>query len=413
LSGHVAARAGGHWSGGSVDACIIGGGIIGCSAAAFLAQAGASVVVIERDAIGAGASGRNQGVVQHPFDPVLATLHPETLSLYRELADSHEVGFSMADRPAGLLMVTHDEGTAVATAAELARTMPALRPVAFSAHDLRRAEPAMADGVAACRLETGYPIPPASATEGYARLARRRGARFEHAAATPWLEEGRCVGVDLGHERIAAGAVLLATGAWSADLSLGGTWRVPIRPLWGAVVSVRLANPPRHVLEEIGVDSIGVDTGQEDVGHEEVGHGEVGLEDIGDGGSPAHGRVPSIFSLATAADLSGIGATVLPSRPVEDDVAPVLVERGARFVPALRMAPQLGVRVCPRPISADGRPLLGPVPGVDRLFVAAGHGPWGISTGPASARLVTDLILGGDARILEEFSPARFGEAGA
>jgi glycine/D-amino acid oxidase-like deaminating enzyme len=409
LSGHVAARSGGHRAGGSVDACIIGGGIIGCSAAAFLAAAGVSVVVFERDAVGAGASGRNQGVVQHPFDPVLATLHPETVSLYRELAESHDVGFSMADRPAGLLMVTRDERTAVVTAAELATTMPALRPVAFSAHEVRDTEPAMADGVAACRLETGYAIPPASATEGYARLARRSGVRFEHAAAIPWLEEGRCVGVELGGERVAAGAVLLATGAWSADLSLGGTWRIPIRPLWGAVVSVRLAHPPRHVLEEIGVDSIGLDTG-----HEEEGHHGMGHDGTGDGGaSPAHGRIPSVFSLVTAAAMSGIGATVLPSRPVEDDVAPMLVERGARFVPALATAPQLGVRVCPRPISADGRPLLGPVPGIDGLFVAAGHGPWGISTGPASARLVTDLILGRDARILEEFSPARFGEAGA
>ena len=44
------------------------------------------MVLLERTEIAAGASGRNSGVVQHPFDPVLVDLHLETLALYRELA---------------------------------------------------------------------------------------------------------------------------------------------------------------------------------------------------------------------------------------------------------------------------------------------------------------------------------------
>ena len=46
------------------------------------------------------------------------------------------------------------------------------------------------------------------------------------------------------------------------------------------------------------------------------------------------------------------------------------------------------------PVSLDGRPLVGPAEGVDGLWVAAGHGPWGISTGPATARLAADALLG-------------------
>jgi len=62
------------------DVVVIGGGIIGCAAAAMLADRGASVVLIEATAIGAGASGRNLGAIQHPFDPVLAPLYRESVT---------------------------------------------------------------------------------------------------------------------------------------------------------------------------------------------------------------------------------------------------------------------------------------------------------------------------------------------
>jgi D-amino-acid dehydrogenase len=60
-------------------------------------------------------------------------------------------------------------------------------------------------------------------------------------------------------------------------------------------------------------------------------------------------------------------------------------------------------------VSRDGRPLVGAVPGIDRAYVASGNGPWGISTGPATARLIADLVLGGDSRIPSALDPARFG----
>ena len=69
---------------GAPDFAVIGGGIVGCSLAAFLAEAGASVVLYEREAIAAGASGRNSGVVQHPLDAALVDLYEESLEHYRD-----------------------------------------------------------------------------------------------------------------------------------------------------------------------------------------------------------------------------------------------------------------------------------------------------------------------------------------
>jgi D-amino-acid dehydrogenase len=64
------------------------------------------------------------------------------------------------------------------------------------------------------------------------------------------------------------------------------------------------------------------------------------------------------------------------------------------------------VRACARPVSADGRPLLGSVPGVAGLHLATGHGPWGVTLGPASAALVAEGVLGAPA-IPPELAVAR------
>ena len=96
----------------------------------------------------------------------------------------------------------------------------------------------------------------------------------------------------------------------------------------------------------------------------------------------------------TAAGRTSLGSTFLPFEPDPHEYEARLRAGGARYVPAIEGSPTRGLRACARPLALDGRPLVGAVPGVDRLFIAAGHGPWGISTGPASARHVAALVLG-------------------
>jgi glycine/D-amino acid oxidase-like deaminating enzyme len=116
------------------------------------------------------------------------------------------------------------------------------------------------------------------------------------------------------------------------------------------------------------------------------------------------------FSLVTASGRSALGSTFLEDEPDASAFVPRIVRRGSRFVPEIRRAPVQSVRVCARPLSRDGRPLIGRVPWADGLFVAAGHGPWGVSTGPGSARLAADLVLGLVEAPPDALDPARFGE---
>jgi len=367
------------------DVIVIGGGILGVSAAAELAETGRRVVLLERIGIGAGASGRNSGVVQHPFDPVLASLYVATLECYRRLADRVDDGFRLPGEPVGLLSVTHDVALVRRLAQRLAEQFPELRPTFLDPAAARSVEPSLAEGVAACRLEVGFPIAPIAATGAYARLAELVGVEIRtDDVAGLWQADGRARGVILADgSRLAAGSVVVAAGPWSpALIDPTGRWR-PIRPLWGVVATIRLADPPGHVLEEAEID-------------------------IEPGAAP-DATAGIDFSLVTAAGATSLGSTFLSNEPDGASLVPALVARGARFVPALAGAIVEGHRQCARPLSVDGRPLVGRIPWVEDLWIAAGHGPWGISTGPASATLLAALMNETEGSPPSELDPGRFG----
>ena len=375
------------------DVVVVGGGIVGTSAAAFLAEAGARVTVVEREGLASGASGANSGVVQHPFDSVLAGLYRATLAAYRELSAA-DPGFRIGTEPAGLMYISTDEAAARAVDRSLADDFPDLSREVLGGAELARLEPAVAGDLWACRVGIGYPVQPAASTYAYAGMAERLGATVRLGHAAELLVRGDAVvGVTVDGASLHADAVLVAAGPASpAIVAPGGRW-VPIRPRWGVIVETLLPGGPSHVLEEAEIGAaIGTEAARTDAGS------------LLDRGDLAH------FSLVPLDGVASVGSTFLAREPDAGAWVEPILRRAARFVPAIADAPIRGTRACARPQSRDGRPLVGPVAGRPGLFVCAGHGPWGISTGPGSARLVVDAILGRRPPIPPELDPGRFGE---
>jgi len=387
------------------DVVVIGGGIVGTSAAAFLAGAGASVVLVEREGLASGASGANSGVVQHPFDPVLAGLYHETVDLYRDLAAGSNA-FPFPSSPVGLLYVSPDEAAVRRQAASILAEFPDLEIEVVGGTRLRELDRAVGEDLWACRVDIGYPVMPGASTYAYATLAESRGAVIRLGRSAELAIEGETVvGVDIDGRRLAAGSVLAAAGPWTPALLDPTRHWAPIQPRWGVVVELELEGRPTHVLEEAGIEAI-LDTMPGGGVAEPVPAG------IADAARPTEDR-PDIdeveFSLVPLPGASAVGSTFLALEPDPTAWVESILERATRFVPAVVDAPIRGVRACARPQSIDGRPLVGAVPGRRGLYVCAGHGPWGISTGPASARLVADLIQDEASAVPPELDPARFG----
>jgi glycine/D-amino acid oxidase-like deaminating enzyme len=347
-----------------MEVAVVGGGIVGVAAAAFLAEAGAKVTLAEQAEIGAGASGKNSGAVQHPFDPALTGLHEETVAIYRELDAPGTAAFPLDRPPDGLLSVARDPAPLEAFAADVERQLPELEPQLLEPADLEKLEPALSPGLYGCRTETAWAVPPAAALHSLADRARAAGARFAGWPESFELEAD----VTLVTAGPATPRVVDPTGGWE-----------PIEHVWGVVAEVDLDEPPRHVLEEAGIPELA----------DALGAGE---------------EVPQLFSLVSCDERHGLGSTFTHAKPDEQATARALAERGKRFLRGLGAIRT--TRACARPVSADGRPLIGELR--DGLYVCAGHGPWGISIGPASARLVADLILGRDVSVPPELDAGRF-----
>jgi glycine/D-amino acid oxidase-like deaminating enzyme len=104
--------------------------------------------------------------------------------------------------------------------------------------------------------------------------------------------------------------------------------------------------------------------------------------------------------------------------PLPIDPAAVRADAGAierlewmcrEMSPALASANILARQACYRPVTRDGLPLIGPVPGVEGAYVATGHSVWGILNAPATGEAMAELIADGAAHSvdLSPFDPGR------
>jgi glycine/D-amino acid oxidase-like deaminating enzyme len=342
----------------SPDVIVIGAGIVGTAAAVFLAEGGARVTVLEADVVAGAASGRNAGSIQHPLDAIRAPLYEESVALYRRYG-------VLGEAAARMFVVAADEAPLRDVVAQAA-PFPSLAAELLDEEALRALEPALAPGLAGCLLRTGHPARPAAATNRFAEVARERGVRIQEGArAQLVIDGGRVTGVRTSAGRLAAGAVLVAAGPWTPDVvDPSGAWR-PVRADWGVTVQVDLPDPPRHRLEEAETGPV----------------------------APPDGDCRFFEATPTGA-VTVLGATHTGHRPDERAVAAHVLRRAARIVPAVARASIVAVRACPRPVAADDVPLIGPL-GIEGLHVATGHGAYGISLGPGSARLAADALLHG------------------
>ena len=218
------------------------------------------------------------------------------------------------------------------------------------------------------------------------RAAAERGAELRQGQATGLLRRGGDVaGVQLEGETLESDAVVIAMGPWSV---LAAGW-LPLPPVYGLkghslVFETGAALPPEALFLEYA--------------------------------EPAGSVLsPEVFPRA---DGTTYVCGVSSESPVPIDPGRVAPDHGAidrlkalcaRMSPVLARSRVLASQACYRPVTGDGLPLIGAVPGARGAYVATGHSVWGILNAPATGEAMAELILDGAARTVDisPFDPAR------
>ena len=260
-------------SSGASDVIVVGGGVVGCAVAWFLAREGVSVTLLERGEIAGEASGAAAGMLAPLIeaDPETAAgrcfLHwgRRSLGLFPRLVEelSESAGVDPELRGSGLLRVARDAEAAAALqrgAAQLAaaeeigggepdeRDVP--EPPALTwlgPEEARALEPQLAPDLAgALHSPDEAHVRSPLLVRAYAQAAARLGARIESGAPVMGLvrERARVVGVETAEGRRAAGQVVLCAGSWTPSFAAGLGVPLPITPVRGQIVSLDAPDPP-------------------------------------------------------------------------------------------------------------------------------------------------------------------------
>jgi glycine oxidase len=402
---------------------VVGGGVVGCAVAYYLARAGARVTVLERDRIAAEASSAAAGMLAPlaedsgpgPFlDLALASLSRHG-PLAAELRAT--TGIDVELLTPGLLRLALDDAEAADLQAALAWQRDLGLPVRWlDGAEVRELEPLVAPHVrGAIHSEAEHQVNPPRLTEALARAAAVHGATFQLGATARGLVRrgDRVEGVRLADGDLPADHVVLAAGAWAAACSDWLDTPVPVHPIKGQMLAVLpppgLGAHPTQPEPHPSPPSIGGPGGPSS---------DSCLSPSIIGGPLRHTLYGRDGYLVPKADGTiYVGATVERAgfdRRVTPAGLGALLALLPKLAPALANATFVRAWAGLRPGTPDHLPILGPAPGLHGLSLATGHYRNGILLAPITGELIAQAVLGQPTALpLAPFSVERFAAVAA
>jgi D-amino-acid dehydrogenase len=408
------------------SAIVLGGGMVGIGTALHLQRRGWSVTLVDRKEPGKETSYGNAGIIQseavrpYPMPRDLATLakiatgrtndvryrlaslprhvepllrywwnsapkrHREAIAAWARLiayaTPEHDILIREAHadnliRRAGYRLLHRDPKDfelAIETAEENRRDHGVQFRV-LSGSELAKAEPLLRDDLpgAIHFLEPWTVSDPGGLVSAYARLFERLGGRIVSGDAQTLTESAAGWSVDTAEGRLDANSVVVSLGPWSPDLLQRFGYRIPL---------VRKRGYHMHYQGGVSLDLPLIDTAR----------------------GYAMAPMAKGIRITTGAELTSPDA---PATPIQlghaEAAARELLDLGNRVEPE----PWFGTRPC----SPDMLPVLGPAPRHRGLWMNFGHGHQGFTLGPATGRLLAEVMSGETPAIdPAPYGPGRF-----
>lgn len=305
----------------------------------------------------------------------LADLNSRTMPLFDQW-QSEGIDFEM--HKAGLLFLGLSEEAVAATAEEVAHVenIGYKKPKVLSGNEVRDLEPGLTQHVAGgFWIEEERHIRPETLTGRLVEQLNASGVETRAGVNVTGVTRkfGTITGVTTTEGSIAADRVLLAAGSWTGQLADSIGFKLPIEA--GKGYSVTIEMPRRTITRPL-----------------DLIEARVAVTPFDEG-----------LRLAGTMELSGLNLKLEPRR-VE-----AIRQAGDRYLGDWRGGRNERVWVGMRPLTPDGLPVIGRVPGTDNLYVASGHQMLGVTMAPATGEVVAELMIDGTSHVdLQPFAPGRF-----
>lgn len=353
------------------DVVIVGAGVEGCSIGYALASSGAaSVTIVDRDTVGSGGTGRSAGIIRcHYGVPEIAAMALSSLEVFENAADL--LGEDIDFRQVGYLVAVGEDNLAAFRASLAAQRELGVPTGEISAQEVAELWPAAyLDDIAACAYEPRGGHADAYATaQAYATATLRLGGQLLQSRPVAGVDVtgGRVSGVTLGNgERLTAGTVVVAAGAWSVPLLHPLGIDLPIEVKYVEEVLIDPGQPltGRPVFSDLVSKQYAVPRGRELL--------------CGDSSGDLH-AIDDPDDYPSRADWAAIDRATA---------------KAAHRFPGLPNPAVITTSTGQIDTTPDFNPIMSGT-GVDGLYVAAGFSGHGYKIAPAVGRFVADLILHG------------------
>ena len=359
------------------EAVVIGGGVMGCSILYHLAARGMTdALLLERDALGSGSTGRSSGAVRmHYSTEVHARMAWHSLRVFRGFDDV--VGGECGYTNTGYLVFANEDAVDGFRANVALQQGVGIDTREISREDAAEIAPAFhLDDCAGIAYEplSGHADPSGTAL-AYAARAREMGARVRLQAPAESVEVagGRVTAVVANGERIETERAVVATGPWSRRFLLQHGIDLPLQATRHEVIHLR--RPP-------------------DVPYHPGGGDIANL----------------IYFRPESTDLTLIGNGNLASDVDDPEVYAQRASQGfiaevwgriARRIPAMADAEFATGYAGLYTQTPDSHPVIDGVDGVDGLYICTGFSGHGFKLSPAVGLLVSELVLDGRASTID------------
>ena len=367
----------------ATDVIIVGGGIVGCLTAYLLARRGRKVTVLEGDSVGSHASGfafgemgplEGAGIPDPLLDFSIWSLQRHA-TLAEELREASGVDnqFLVCSR---LKLAFDDQG--VRECQEDLQWQKKVREFSvewLNPEEVVKVEPmANPSCLGAVYAQGVGALEPYRHTLAAAQAGERVGVDLVQRRATGLLTaSGRCLGVTFEGGRLEAATVVLAMGPWTQQASAWCGFDIPVSPLKGQILRLQHNADPIETSLHWGCNYVVT-------------------------------KADGLTWVGTTEEQVGFDEET--TREARDEILAGLL----KMAPSLAEAQLVRQTACLRPLSSDGLPIVGKVPGWQNLYVGTGAGRKGILWSVGMSYGLADLIVSGSSQVpgLEFLDPARF-----